>query len=549
MQGLNDNVVVLRVVGFTLGLLMLLAVLVLMPTSSCQADTQSLRIVDSSRDPLTLHPHRSIDPNSDLVISQIYEGLIDYDEQGRLVGRLAVKWRRLSPLRYRFWLREGVYFHNGEPFDAEAVRFSLSIQMSDRPRPAANSWLFDPDFHAEIIDRYIVDLVTGRPDARLPYTLPTFFKIVPPQFVRASGSASLSQHPVGTGPYRFVSWERGHAINLIANSRYWKPGHPHIQKLSFLFVDQDRQVESLLKGDIDLITKLAGKDTLKLMQEPGTKVLKRHVASVFWAAMKNFDSPFADKKVRQAMNYAINKRHLNQYVEKGNSIQVSTMTNPLEMDYHPNLRPYPFDPSIAKRLLTDAGYPYGFNVRVLASEDTKYMADALKAQLQMIGVYLDIKILPREEYLRLTIIPKMETGKPAFDGDMVIWLTPNPTLNAFFNPAVIFYSKSPYAIMNDAKFDRLYFDFIHQSEKEAIRRSLYRLQAYMLDQAFSIYTAQRVLTIGLRKGLNLQLDPTGTLFGFTLMKAYWQDTTVLGTALETNFGLSSVDEDRSRMTP
>lgn len=508
----------------------LITLFTLLPCFTTHA--QELRIVDSSTDPLTLHPHKSFDPNSDLIISQIYEGLLDYDAQGRLVGRLATHWQKLSANRYRFWLRPDVVFHNGEPFDAHAVQYSLAIQMSEQRQRAANSWLFEPDFHAEIIDRYVVDLVSALPDARLPYTLPTFFKILPPRHCRQNGYAALAKRPIGTGPYRFVGWDKGRSIKLSAHPDYWKAGYPHIKDLTFRFIEQDLQVEALLKGEVDLVPKLAGKDTLKVMRGNRTKVQKRHVAAVFWAAMKNHDSPFADSHVRQAMNYAVNKGHLIQYIEKGNSIQVPTMTNPLEVGNHPDLHPYPFDPARARRMLRDAGYPDGFTARVLASEDTQNMAQALKAQLGMVGITLQILVVSREEYLRRTIIPKMLTGRPSFDGDMVIWLTPNPTLHAFFSPAVIFHSQSPYSIMNDAEFDRRYTYFVHQSDVDAQRESLNDLQAYMFEQAFGVYTVQCLRTIGLHKDLQLQLDPTGALFGFTLMEAYWQNASFFSSQVE-----------------
>lgn len=497
-----------------------------------QVSAQELRIVDSSTDPLTLHPHTSFDPNSDLIISQIYEGLLDYDAQGGLVGRLALRWEKISPTRYRFWLRPKVTFHNGEPFDAHAVEFSLKKQMAGSQPGAANSWLFEPDFHAEVMGPLVVDLVTGQPDARLPYTLPTFFKILPPRYIEQNGYDVLSEHPIGTGPYRLVHWERGHSIKLTAYPQYWKTGFPRIKDLSFIFFDPERQVEALLQGKADLVAKLAGKDTLQVMRGTHTKVQKRHVAAVFWAAMKNHESPFADFRVRQAMNYAVHKGHLIQYVEKGNSIQVPTMTNPLEAGYNPDLEPYPFDPAKARSMLGDAGYPNGFMATVLASEDTRHMAEALKAQLSMVGVTLQITIVSREEYLRQTIIPKLQFGRPSFQGDMVIWLTPNPTLNAFFNPAVIFYSKSPYAIMQDAEFDRRYHHFIHQSDPRSVQESLYHLQAYMFEQAFGIYTAQCLRTIGLHRDLQIKLDPTGALFGFTLMEAYWQNASLYSTDVE-----------------
>lgn len=491
------------------------------------ARSQMLRIVDSSIDPMTLHPHRSFDPNSDLIISQIYEGLIDFDAEGRLIPRLATRWKKISQTRWRFWLRKGVVFHDGEPFNAFSVRDSLNEQLNGR-RKAPNAWLFHDDMRAEVVSPYVVDLVTRLPDARLPYTLPMFFKIVPSMYAGSLDNDILEHEPVGTGPYRFVEWKRGRYIELVANPDYWKPGLPRIKQLKFLFIKQDEQIAALLEGQVDLVTKLAGKDTLKVMQAPDTKVQKRHVAAAFWVAMKNHDSPFSLQKVRQAMNYAVNKRHLIQYVAKGNSLQIPSMNNPMEIGFNPNLQPYPFDPQKARQLLQEAGYGDGFRVRVLASEDTKHMVYALKAQLHMVGVDLDIEVVPREAYLRQTLIPKLARGKPSFDGDMVVWLTPNPTMNAFFSPAVIFYSGSPYSIMHDAAFDRLYRDFVQSADPEAIRARIYRLQAYMFDQAFGIYTAQRVRTIALRKGLHIKLPPTDSLFGFTLPEADWKTESVYG---------------------
>ena len=484
---------------------------------------RALRILDSSFDPLTLDPHRSFDPDSEVIMSQIYEGLIDYNHLGQLTPRLATKWKRLSATRYRFWLRQGVRFHNGEPFDASAVRFSLRRQISRRPK-SANSWLFDPGLHAEVLGSHVVDLVTSRPDSRLPYTLPMFVKILPPKYIKQVGAKGLREHPVGTGPYMFVNWVKGKSISLLGNPHYWKKGLPRIKNVEFHFLPQREQVAALLQGRVDLVTKLPGKETLTIMAGSNTRVQKKHVAMVFWAAMKNQDGPFADRRVRQAMNHAINKQHLIQYVDKGNSLQVSTMTNPIELDFNPNLRPYPFDPAKARRLLQEAGYGRGFRFRTLASEETKYMIRAIQAQLKMVGVEMDLTTVPRKEYLRRTILPKLRTGKPDFDGDMVVWLTPNPTLDASFIPGVIFYSKSPYSIMNDPVFDRLYLSFVHESDPAKRRGKLFTLQSHMSKEAYGIYTSQRILTYGLHWDLDVKLHPSGMLVGFTLPEASWRSS-------------------------
>ena len=484
------------------------------------AQPEVLRIIDSSEDPLTLHPNRAFDPNSCVVIGQIFEGLIDYGTDGELVPKLAVRWERKSPTRLRFWLRKGVTFHNGEPFDAETVAASVNRQFHGAER-SANSWLFDQELAVEILDRYTVDLVSGHPDSRLPYTLTMFMPILPTRYLESAGDEGLARHPVGTGPYRFVRWNRGHSIQLEANPEYWRKGLPRIPKVDFLFVPQALQVSALLAGRADLVTKLRGNDTFRVMASKGTKVIKRQVAAVFWVAMKNSYGPFTDRRVRLAMNYAVNKLHLIQYVDKGNALRVSTMTNPIERDYNPDLKSYPFDPDRARRLLREAGYANGFSVRVLAAEETGDMMRAIKAQLQKVGVTLDLTIVSREEYLRQTIVPKLKTGSPTFDGEMFAWLTPNPTLDAFFVPAVIFYSGSPYSIMRSASFDRLYLSFVHETEPARRREILFRLQDLTLSHAYGIYTSQRIRTYGLRKGLRIEIHPSGMLTGDVVPLAHW----------------------------
>ncbi len=252
--------------------LLTIAIGLSMQVTSAIAAAGSIRIVDSSMEPLTLHPHRSFDPDSDVIISQIYEGLVDYDCDGKLEPKLTVRWERKSPTHYRFWLREGVTFHDGEPFDAYAVLFSVTHQFQ-RVSPAANSWLFDSHIQAKVVDRYTVDLFTGQPDFRFPYVLPMFLKILPPRYFREVGDEGLARRPVGTGPYRFVKWIRGHCIQLEANRSYWRKGLPRIKEVTFLFLPQPQQVAALLDGRVDLVTKLRGNDILRVMAAQNTKVL------------------------------------------------------------------------------------------------------------------------------------------------------------------------------------------------------------------------------------------------------------------------------------
>jgi peptide/nickel transport system substrate-binding protein len=486
------------------------------------ANSRSLRVIDSSTEPITLHPHRSFDQYSDVIISQVYEGLIDYDSDGRLVPRLAVRWEKLSPTRYRFWLRKGVRFHNGEPFDARAVRFSVERQIHRMP-PAANSVVFDPDLRAEIIDPYTVDLVTGRPDARLPSTLPMFLMILPPKYLTDVGDDGLEHHPIGTGPYRYRDRKRGHWIRLTANPDYWQPDLPHIKDVTFLFVPRYQQFDALMQGKSDLVTKLRGTDCLHVMTGPNTRVTKRHEAVALWISLKNTDGPFADRRVRQAVGYAINREHLIEYVDKGSSASVSIPSNSIEYGYNPELRPYPFDLDRSRRLLSEAGYPQGFKVRVLVSEDTSDMVRAIQTQLKMVGVEMDLTVVPWGKFLRLITETKNVPEQTAPEWDMTAWITANPTLHAFFMPMALFYSKSPYAIVSDPLFDRTYLSYVTEENPELRQKLLNDLQARALNEAYGIYIAQRVQIYGLHWDLSIENSPTGMLTGRTLAEAYWMD--------------------------
>ncbi len=482
----------------------------------------SLRIIDSSSEPVSLHPHRSFDQYSDVIISQIYEGLIEFDSNGRLAPKLAVRWQELTPTRYRFWLRKGVRFHNGETFDARAVQFSVERQIQRRPQ-APNAMLFDPGMRVEIVDKYTVDLVTNHPDARLLSSLPTFLSIVPPIYLTEVGDDGLERQPNGTGPYRYLDRTRGRSIRLTANKDYWQQGLPRIKDVTFLFVPREQQLDALMQGRADLVTKLRGTDSLAVMSGPNTRVTKQQGAVALWVSLKNYDSPFSDRRVRKAVSYAVNREHLIDYVDKGSSASLPTPSNKMESGYNTALRPYPFDLDQARRLLAEAGYPRGFKVRVLASEDTEETVRAIQSQLRMVGVEMDLTIAPWEKFLQLIMVTKTAAGKPRRDWDMTAWVTANPTLNAFFIPMALFYSQSPYSIMHDPVFDQLYLDYVKGESPKVRQENLNKLQARALSEAYGIYVAQRVQIYGLHWDLHIDNHPTGMLTSRTLAEAYWKE--------------------------
>lgn len=503
-------------------ILRLVVVLVFLLAASALGSSGSLRVIDSSSEPLSLHPHRAFGPYSDVIISQIYEGLVDYDFKGRLVPRLATRWQELSPTRYRFWLRKGVKFHNGEPFDSNAVKFSVEFMMHVQPMPD-KAWLFDPDLRVEIVDQYTVDLVTNLPDARLPSILPMFMMILPPVYYAKVGDDGLERNPNGTGPYRFLERNPGHSIRLTSNREYWQPGLPRISDVTFLFVPQNQQVDVLMRGGADLVTKLKGSDSLPVMTGPNTRVVKRQEVGVLWVSLKNVDSPFADRRVRQAVNYAVNKEHLIEYVDKGNSAITSVPAGAVTHGIRKTFRPYPFDLQRARRLLAESGYQHGFKVRVLASDQAEDMIRAMKSQLKVVGVEMDITIVPGEDILHRIMLSKTKTGINADRWDMVARVITNPTLNDFFIPALLFSSQSPVSILHDPTFDQIYSSFVREKNPALQREKADKLLSRAMNEAYGIFIAQRVKIYGTHWDLSINTHPTGMLIGRTLAEAFWKE--------------------------
>lgn len=475
----------------------LLSLALLAPRAFAASGT--LRVCDDVIEPVTLDPLKEFSEKNHTIIQQIFDGLVRFDSEGRIEPALAVSWSRLDPLTMEFKLRGGVRFHDGEAMDAEAVRFSLD-RFADPQGGFPGAGFLGSIEKVEVVGKLTVRVKTRFPDGVLLHRLAGLVTIVPPRYIAAHGEAYFGAHPVGTGAFRFVSWDAGSRIVLGANEDYWSGGPSRFKELIFLFLPIEKQVEGLLAGDVDIVTELPGTATLKVMKNASTRIIKRESFYTIGASVNMSTGPLVDKRVRQALNHAIDREALIRYDLLGNGKALASLTMAGEIGHDPSLRPYPYDPHKARRLLAEAGYPKGVRLRVVVKAQGERTMRIISNQLKKVGIRLDVR-----QTTDATVIHDIQNGS----WDFAFGGCPDPMAHSFFIQSIYLSSLSPYSLMKNETYDRLLGKMVGALGPEEQHRAGMELDRYVHDEALSIFTYQRIKTYGVGKDIHFVPSITG----------------------------------------
>lgn len=345
-----------------------------------------------AEDALTLDPIASSDNASIWTELLIFDQLMRPSSDGtKLEPGLAESWT-VSPdgLEYVFTLRDAK-FANGDPVTAEDVVFSLQ-----RAAGETSDWarFFKPITSYEIVDQKTIRMRLDKPFTPMLNNLALFSgSIVPKKEVEANGEAFF-QKPYGSGPFQVTEWRRGEKITLAKNPNYWQDGKPAVDEAVIEIINDDNaRVLKLRAGEIDAIIGIPFNQVSQLQADTSLKVNVATVLRIELVQLNTKKKPFDDQRVRQALNYAVNKDALIQGVLRGNGTPaVSSL--PVMAYHNDDLKPYPLDIEKAKALLAEAGYPDGFTTSLLVpSGDVTYrqVAAALQSDLQKIGVQVELQ--------------------------------------------------------------------------------------------------------------------------------------------------------------
>ena len=455
------------------------------------AFSRILNVCDDVSDPVTLDPQKQFSEKNYTLCWQIFDGLVRFSPDGKIEPALAVSWERISATRMRFKLREGVSFHNGEPFDSEAVKFSIERYLDPNTNFPA-MFFIDSISHVEIVDVHTVDLITKYPDAILLNRLAGLVLIVPPGYIRTKGDAYFARHPVGTGAFVFREWKAGDSIELTANKNYWFKGYPKVDGIVFKFVPYEKQVAALLAGEVDLLTDLPGPQTLKVKAKPNLTVLKKASFYTMPFSLNLSSGPLNSLKVRKALNHAVNKENLIRYDLLGNGTPIATLSMPGETGHNPSLKPYAYDPAKARKLLAEAGYPKGFTLNFLVKKNAERFGKIIATDFRKIGVNLRITLVSDADMIR-----EFRSGKyEIFAADV-----PDPLSHSYFIQAIVLFSKSPYAWGGDGKFDKMLMEMVRADSPEKSEKLAEDIDRYVYDNAMSVFTYQKTAVYGINRKL------------------------------------------------
>jgi peptide/nickel transport system substrate-binding protein/oligopeptide transport system substrate-binding protein len=364
-------------------------------------------------DPSSLDPARITDFYTVAVANEIFEGLVEFDSHLNVVPALARSWSA-SPdgLVWTFSLREGVQFHNGREVVAADVVYSFS-RLLDPAVGASRSWFLDKvkgasAFRAGIakalegimaVDRYTVQITLAEPFAPFISILGLpHLSVVPREEVERLG-AGFASSPVGTGPFRFVRWERGQEIILEANEHYFR-GRPALDGLRFVIFPAnivDNMVAAFERGELE--ESPLPSDTARrrqLLESSKYSIIRKPTLGLRLFGFNLKRPPFDRREIRQAFNYAIDATHLNQEVQEKRYEVAKGILPPGMPGYNPEVQGYHYDPDKAKELLAQAGYPGGKNFPPVTlasgakSEVSRQDYEAVRQYMANIGVRVEL---------------------------------------------------------------------------------------------------------------------------------------------------------------
>ena len=389
--------------------------------------------ITQSYDPRSLWPNDDTAQEFLNIGNSITESLYWGDPKtGKLLPILAESYEQISPTSVRVKVRPGLSFTNGEPLDADAVVAATKV-FADAKQTPAYGFFGNAIASVEKESEMSVILNTKTPYPAIGLLLAQVY-ITPPKYWASVGADGFRQKPIGTGPYKLVEWVRDNRVVMEPNADYWGKGPKHIQRLIWRPVPNDTaRAAGLQTGEFDIATTLSATSLQQLRGASGVDVLavpSFRIYQLLFSVLPGETGPLQDKRVRQALNYAVDKKSIVDNLFDGRARLLNgQLLRREQLGYNPALTDYAFDPAKAKALLKDAGYADGFEIQFKFPSgryaQDREVAEAISGMLADVGVKCRMVSLEAGEFLNQLNAKKLGpmalTGSaPADDPDAMM---------------------------------------------------------------------------------------------------------------------------------
>jgi len=343
--------------------------------------------------------YHSYDASNNLTSVAIWDTLLRFDENAEIVPGLASSWEVKDGNTIILHLREGVKFHDGTTLDAEDVLASMELAV-DPEAKSPMAWMLDPIDSVEALDSMTVQVKTGAVVDILNALATPVGAVSSKEAIEKYG-IGLGENPIGAGPFKLESWERGSRIVLTKFEDYWEEGKPYLDTVDFkIIIEEFTRLSSLRSGDLDIVYNMsfANVETLEGSEDFNTNIFSTYI--VYYLALNMKKAPFNDVRVRQALNYAIDRKAITKAVTRGYADPAITDIAPAMAGSLKGVRdPYPYDPEKARNLLEEAGYGDGFSMKLLVGANSPDAETGVVLQEYYKDIGVDVELVSEEASL------------------------------------------------------------------------------------------------------------------------------------------------------
>jgi peptide/nickel transport system substrate-binding protein len=499
----------------------------LLPACGRKVERNPNTFVESSiGDARRLNPVIANDASSGEINDQVFNGLVKYDKDIKLVGDLAQRWTvENGGKTITFYLRKGVKWHDGQEFTAEDCLFTYKKLIDPNVATPYSSSYMDVR-KAEVVSKYVFRVTYREPFS--PALESWSMGIIPRHLLEGKdiNTDDFNRHPVGTGPYKFREWLSAQKIVLDANDGYFE-GRPNIDQFVYRIIpDSSTMFQELLFGGVDMM----GLNPLQYLRKSESPRIKenyrkfRYPANAFTYMGYNLRSPlFKDVKVRQALSYAIDRQGIIEGILLGIGRPCTGPFSTVSWAYNPNAKSYPYDPERARRMLTEAGWKensrgsrekngQSFRFTIMTNQGNNERirtAEIIQQNLKAVGVKVDIRVMEWQAFLE-------QIDKRSFDAMILGWsMSRDPDLYDIWHSSKTRKGEYNFIGYSNPVVDRLLVEGRRTFNIEARKKIYYRIHAILAEeQPYAFLYVPDATPIVHKRFKGIEVAPLGIFYNF-----------------------------------